>query len=81
MPRDHGDADVDLTIPAPLMAPGGGGLVPFQPTITETGEFRAYSYEDELARIRQIWASAATGARAARPSARAFKTRSLRRFS
>jgi hypothetical protein len=56
------------------------GEVVFTAPYVETIEGRSYGYEDELARIRQIWASAAAGARASRPSAPSFKThRSLRR--
>jgi hypothetical protein len=50
----------------------------FRPEPLEVIPGRSFSYEDELARIRQIWSHAAAGARASRPSA-PFRTRSLRR--
>jgi hypothetical protein len=57
------------------------GEVVFNAPCVEAGEFRSYNYDDELARIRQIWAREAAGARASRPSAPTFHVRSLRRLN
>jgi hypothetical protein len=60
-----------------------GNLAPgatlFGEPYVEQIDGRAYDYGDELGRIRQIWAREAASARASRPSAPSFKTRTLRR--
>jgi hypothetical protein len=47
----------------------------------ETGHFRQYDYQTELARIRSIYRAEAAGQRAPRPPLARFHTKSLRRCS